>query len=782
MIQFNRLNKNDLISAILSTAFLVTTMPVMAQIPRPAVNSWKAYLPYRNVIDYVTPDNRHFYCVSRSSFFVFDAEENIAESYSKANGMNDVDMAFVNYDSKTDKVVLTYANGNIDLYANGVFENIPDIKTTTIVGDKVINSTYANNGRLYLSSGMGLIVANLEKKQIDETVQFFNGSAQVQVKSVSGDQNKVVVATNFGLYATNADNPQFTNYSTWTKITSLDFDLVNQKDDKIFVTQGNQIFIVVDDTIQLFKTTFLPVSNINFSNDNGFWVTSKDNGTQPPYAIKLSSTGTVLDSIPGFLSYKIQDDNDGFYWSCDDYNGLRKRSSTIPNADWINISAEGPISNKVQKTWAKDGELWLAHGGVAYNSWFVGLNQDAFSRYKNGWRNWKWDVLAAEPAGKSYSLTDAIDVVKDESSQNIYVGLMNSGLIKVDNEDKIQVFQEGYLEANIGGAFGAYRVTNLAMDKDDNLWITQSQVQKPLRVKTKDDKWYAYSVSGIDHLAAIAIDDYGQKWMSAGVNYNGGLVIYNDNGTLDNASDDVSVTIRSSEATKLPSNAVNTIAKDKNGTMWVGTENGMVSFNCSSDDIRSGKVCNATQKILTAKGFNFLSHLFENIAVKSIAIDGGNRKWIGTNVGLFLMDEDTEHILEFFTQDNSPLLSNEVKNVSIDPVTGVVFIATGNGLCSFGGSAIEATNEMASPLKVYPNPVKSGYNGMISIKGFTEGSNVKITDITGQMVYQATSNGGQLSWNGKDYTGRKVQSGVYLVYAVGKDGLQKRTGKFIIHE
>src|SRR5690554_1223661 len=190
--------------------------------------------------------------------------------------------------------------------------------------------------------------------------------------------------------------------------------------------------------------------------------------------------------------------------------------------------------------------------------------------------------------------------------------------------------------------------------------------------------------------------------MAAGLSMDGGLVVYNDNGTLDNPNDDRYINIRASEATKLPSNAVNVIVKDLNGVMWVGTEDGLVSFSCGVD-IQKAPMCAASHKVLVAKGFNFNSHLFEGIAVKALAVDGGNRKWVGTNVGLFLLSDDMEEMLEYFTETNSPLLSNQIKELQIDPVTGVLFIATDKGLCAYGGTAAEAERNMDERLITFPN-------------------------------------------------------------------------------
>ncbi|HLU17951.1 MAG TPA: T9SS type A sorting domain-containing protein [Edaphocola sp.] len=777
------MNKNFLgRSVIISASFaLLLGHTASAGIPRPAVGKWMSYLPYRTVIDFDTDDNRHFYCVSRSSFFVYDVVENATENYSKANGMSDVDMAFVTFDDKTEKVVLIYANGNIDLFSNGSFENIPDVKVSTVSGDKSLNGAFAHEGKLYLSANLGMIVANLEKKQIDETVPFFDGSVQGQVKAVTGHGQSVIAATSVGLFTTAFDNPQISNYNTWTKLSGLPFEKVAVVNGQILAVSAHTVYHVSGTSVNAIHELQQGALSAVPSKDNALWITTTDTSSSRPYALKIDVEGNVLDSIGDFFSYKIYEPGDGNYWSADGYNGLTRRSSSQPGESWTAVSGGGPYSREVEAIWAKNGELWLAHGGKSYNSWRVSLSQDAFSRYVWEWRNWKWDILSMLDPDKQFTLTDAVDILKDELGNDVYVAYYNSGLVHLDAQERITIYKEGYLDPDVDGPFAAYRVSSLALDDKRNLWLTQSYAQHALHVKTKEGDWYHYAIPGIDHLASIAIDDLGQKWMAAGLSMDGGLVVYNDNGTLDNPNDDRYINIRASDATKLPSNAVNVIVKDLNGVMWVGTEDGLVSFSCGVD-IQKAPMCAASHKVLVAKGFNFNSHLFEGIAVKALAVDGGNRKWVGTNVGLFLLSDDMEEMLEYFTETNSPLLSNQIKELQIDPVTGVLFIATDKGLCAYGGTAAEAERNMDERLITFPNPVPSGYNGLISIKGFTRDAEVKITDISGQLVYQGRSNGGQFSWNGKDYKGQKVQSGVYLVFAVSADGMEKTTGKFIIHE
>lgn len=774
--------KQSACAILLSSLSLLTSPAVLrAQTERPYVSGWNTYLPYANVIDFDSDDNDQFYCISKASFFTYKHSEGLLERYSKANGMSDVEMAFVEADAYTGKVALVYLNGNIDLFKDGKFENIPDLKVSTVPGDKTLYAAHARNGKLYISSGIGLIIVDLDKKVVSQQIPFYSNSTQALVKSVTTKGNNIYVATDIGLFITTLDNPQLFNYRTWMQVSSLNLSFSSSNEQHVFVATDKQVFQVAENNnLVSINNTTNPIQRLDGSSDGNVWILTKEQSFAP-YAVKVSSNGAVIDSLPSFFASRFMDEGDGNYWSADAYSGLRRRSSASPADNWGNIAPAGPISSSAYKVWAKNGELWLAHGSKDYTSWFPSLNQDAFSRYQNSsWRNWKWDVLAQLPPDRQYSRTDAIAIQKDEASGNVYAGLLNGGVIKIDANGQLTSYQKNYLGENTAGDTGSYRVTDLKLDGENNLWITQSVVQNALRVKTYDDQWYNFNISGIGHLAAIAIDDLGQKWMASGENGEG-IAVFNDNNTISNANDDYVRKLGTGENNgNLPHLKVHTIAKDKNGEMWVGTESGIAIFSCNTD-IRQG-ICNAILRPLVTKGFNFANHMFEGIPVKSIAIDGGNRKWVGTSVGVFLLSEDGEEIIEQFTAENSPLLSNTIINIDIDPVTGVVYFSTAKGLCSFGGTAIEAGATISESLFVFPNPVPSGYNGQISVQGMTEGSNVKISDINGQLVFQGTSNGAMFAWNGRDYNGRKVQSGVYLVFVVSKDGTQKANGKFIIHE
>jgi hypothetical protein len=78
---------------------------------------------------------------------------------------------------------------------------------------------------------------------------------------------------------------------------------------------------------------------------------------------------------------------------------------------------------------------------------------------------------------------------------------------------------------------------------------------------------------------------------------------------------------------------------------------------------------------------------------------------------------------------------------------------------------------------VFPNPVPPGYTGTIAIRGLVRDAFVKITEPDGRLVHQTRALGGQAIWDGRNYKGEKVSSGVYLVFIMDENGLNSQAAK-----
>ena len=167
--------------------------------------------------------------------------------------------------------------------------------------------------------------------------------------------------------------------------------------------------------------------------------------------------------------------------------------------------------------------------------------------------------------------------------------------------------------------------------------------------------------------------------------------------------------------------------------------------------------------------------------IKEIKVDGGNRKWVGTkNNGVFLMSEDGTTQIQHFTKENSPLLNNTVSEICVLDNSGTVFFVTNFGLCSYRANSSASQNSFDNVI-VFPNPVKQNYQGLIAISGLKEKTNIKITDIVGNLVFETQSVGGTATWNGKNFDGNRVATGVYLFLCVDSDFNEHVVKKILIY-
>ncbi|MGM0407320.1 MAG: T9SS type A sorting domain-containing protein, partial [Bacteroidota bacterium] len=296
-------------------------------------------------------------------------------------------------------------------------------------------------------------------------------------------------------------------------------------------------------------------------------------------------------------------------------------------------------------------------------------------------------------------------------------------------------------------------------------------------VKMSDENWYSFNFdSEISNILVsdIIVTENNHKWVILPGN---GLFVFDDNNTPDNENDDLYKKLSVvDENGKIISNNVYSIAEDVNGVIWVGTDQGIVVYYNPSDVFETSAFY-AQRITLTVD--DVTQHLLNTELISSIAVDGANKKWLGTqNSGVYLVSKDGTEEINHFTEKNSPLLSNKINDVGIDHETGEVFFATDKGLISYRGSATMGSDEFRD-VYVYPNPVRENYDGDVTIRGLVSDVNVKITDISGNIVYETTAEGGQATWNGKNFSGKRVSTGVYLVFCSNEDGTKTHITKLL---
>jgi ligand-binding sensor domain-containing protein len=330
---------------------------------------------------------------------------------------------------------------------------------------------------------------------------------------------------------------------------------------------------------------------------------------------------------------------------------------------------------------------------------------------------------------------------------------------------------------------GKINVGGVAFDGDGNLWTVACGNTRAISTRKADGTWQDFiipetTVSGYS-LYDMVVDDYGQKWFCARNSSTGeGVCVFKEenlnnpfNAKFRRLTDDVG-------NGALPDMYVRSLAKDKDGSIWIGTNKGVAVIYNPGNVFTAGGFFDAQKIIIQQDGYN--QYLLETEFVNSIAVDGANRKWFGTySGGAFLMSADGTKQIRNFNTENSPLPSNYVSSIAIDDVSGEVFFATEKGIISYRGDATEG-GEKCSDYYVFPNPVRSEYKGPIAVRGLVANADVKIADVAGNVVFHTKANGGEAIWNGNNFKGERAKTGVYIVYVSNEDGSQTCTTKMLI--
>jgi ligand-binding sensor domain-containing protein len=733
------------------------------------IGYWKSHLPYNNAVSAAT-DGVTVYAGSSESFFTVNAAQNEITTYSKAEGMADVGISYLGYDVTTDYAVIAYSNGNIDLFKDETFFNIPDIKLRTI-SPKRINHIYTENGMAYLSTSFGIVVLNLSRKETKETYSFVTNNQTIEVREFAAAGGFFYAVTTRGLYKASKTAANLQAFSSWKKIVD-DSDLLSiaAVNDKIFISDTDYVYRLNADTLQKVYETSSTILSLDHNNNDLLVNEYRPQSYNGKVKVLPASSGVVSDSFDVMGKAINTVVVGGSYWVADAFNGLGKREGGALSF----IKVKGPAAAGSFDILPYNGDVWVAHGGYDEN-WAYVYTSSGISHLTGD--EWKWYNQRTVDLFRNKDITDFISLAKDPADGTLWASSYRGGLVAIKPDGSFEHYKENspYTEVHFLD-FTSWRSSGVTFDQQGNLWITNFGGVRELAVRTKDGNGYKFQGGGRSSSAAyVTVDDNNLKWyiLPAGVD---GVAAYDDNFTPENAGDDRYIKI---SATQNGLNSfVNCIAKDKSNAMWIGTNDGIGVINCSPDQVFSGQ-CEIRKPIVQYD--QFAGYLFQNEKVRTIAVDGANRKWIGTTNGVWLISPEGDKIIYRFTAENSPLPANDVRKIAVDPITGDVYIGTTAGLVSYRGTATEG-GESNQSVTTFPNPVPSGYSGTIAIRGLVENADVRITDISGQLVYRTRALGGQAVWNGLDYTGRRPQSGVYLIFVTNKDGSQTHAGKMVFME
>ncbi len=736
------------------------------------IGNWRDHLPYKSAIDVVAGSGK-IYCATPYSLFSINNAENSIERMSKMTGLSETGISAIGYDDSNNKLLIAYSNSMVDIvYRNDVF-TISDIFLSTIPGNKTINHVFAKNGKFYLSTEIGIIMIDSEKYEVKDSWFIGNGGSKIKINSVAADSAYFFAATAEGLKKISINNSNPSNYLNWEVVSGANglsagvcrnvFVVQNKK----FVEKNDSIFMFNGNAWNLFFTE-TQIKNVHSS--SGKIIVSLKNGNNAK-VVSLNMDGTVSRLLQNSTWIKnpsktIFSNNE--YWVADSSEGLTK----FMNTGIENYKLNSPQSIAMGEMVVKNNTVYVAAGHVNSN-WQRQNNKNGIDKYvENKWTNYS-EIQYAQMD----SVKDITSIAIDPRDETIWGGSFGDGLIHFKKNNSIEIFKQNSTLQSALFDLNSYRIAGIAFDENKNLWVSNYGASKNISVRKEDGSWKAFTPPFFlqeNAVAQIVVDDENQKWIVAPKG--NGLICFNDANTIDNTNDDRWKLFKFGLGNgNLPSNNVLCLAKDKSGNIWIGTDDGIGIIQCTQQ-IFSPQGCAIFIPVVKQGGFN--SYLFKGEEIKSIAVDGADRKWVATKKGVYLVSADGEKIVYHFTEENSKLLNSDVRNVAINGETGEVFFATAKGICSFRSTASEAKENFENVL-VFPNPVLPNFNGTIAIRGLANNAFVKIVEMDGRLVYQTRALGGQVVWDGRDYKGRKISSGIYFVLLLDENGKEKVATKII---
>lgn len=737
------------------------------------LGEWKAYPSYQNATKNFVAGSC-VYGLMYGNLLRYDTEDGSVKLYDSVDDLNDVRISQMAYSKEAKCFVLVYENENIDLL--GLDDNVRNISALKdkAIDSKSVNSVMVQGEQAYLSTDFGFLIMDLKQGVILETYRL-----GVAVDAVTVVDSVAWIGTSKGLYTSSLNSTQIYNQSNWHKRSGAgNWAVLEPSSEGVYAMNKNGVFCFDKVAYKTIKNgtfnylRFFDDGRICFGNASQVNIVAEDGN------LKTYTFGNAWKDVSLGKS--------GIFWASEGEDGLKpyklNEEAFVSGNECIqpNSPRRDLFYRMHYDTDGNGGCRLLVAGGI--NTYQAIFNPATAMMYDGE----TWSYLDEKKPAEDYPDLwhwNTTDIVQDPSDANHhfaspyrtglyeyrdgkFVGLYNS-----DNSPLQSILPDNKSYMNYVSA------TCLEYDREGNLWMCNQETDTIIRVLTPNRKWHALYYSEI----AKETQCDGYLFSSSGVNFltcrrmnQRGFFGFYTNGTLGNTRDDqhkLRTTIVNQDGTSYTPDQFHCMIEDLSGRIWCGTNLGLFVIDKPSkffdNDFYFTQV-----KISRNDGSNNADYLLNGVEINCIAVDGANRKWVGTESdGVYLVSADGTEMLHHFLPDDSPLLSKTIQCIAVNPKTGEVMIGTDRGLCSFMGDATEASDELDSDNVIaYPNPVRPDYTGLIRIEGLVFDSEVKICSTTGQLVWSGVSNGGTCTWNGCNKQGKRVSSGIYHVISNTPDG------------
>ncbi len=713
------------------------------------INYWFDFFSVNRLYHLERVDNI-LYAAGKNALLSYNLNDGSLDRISAQGVLSDTSItAIANVNSH---LVIGYASGNIDIIKNGKVINIPDIRRNTMleVSQKRINKIIPYGDYAFMATNFGVVYVNCNTNIIINAVFFYDAYGYITVKDITILNDTVYALTPAGLYYISVTNVGFTDFANWT--------FVPFSTGKQLATDGNKIFV------SAFQNDNTVVFNFN---NTGFYQICSTTGDYrmriDQNRIFLIGEGILTYSFSGTLIDRVYRYNDGSavvttdvlvadnsIFVADRFKGLMRDYKQ-------RISVATPFSDNVNFVKALDKKVFILHKpdskdiAYGYNAVISIIDDQTSARY-----------LVFD------SLNQFITMAIDPTDENHWFLSSDSiGLVEMRNDHVVKIYNA--TNAPFTPTNGYLKITDLKFDYQGNLWMIYNSDNYPVIRLSRDGTWQHLEAS------AVAAGKPTDRFIFTSQNF-----LYAD--MLDNGM--MAINLSTGQARLFyPSqkigNRINTIAEDKDGVLWFSTNDGL-GYLTSQDFTASGFKAIRPKVQVQLNDTVIYAYLLDNSRCTRMLVDAGNRKWVtSSSFGVFELAPDGLSEVAHFSVNNGKLCTNFVYDISYDSRTGDLYFVTDQGVLAYRNDASVPKQDF-SQVKIYPNPVRPGYSGPITITGLVNNTIVKITDVEGNLIYEARSFGGTVVWNGLSLGGHTPASGVYLIMCSDDKGEQKCVKKLLI--
>ena len=720
-----------------------------------------------------------------NGLFEYDIASKEKKLWTAVNGLSDIEISTLYFYAETNQLYIGYKNGNIDVLKEGAIFNIPALKLASIPYSKKINSFRRNDDFILAATDFSIVKINDVKKEIKDTYYPTDGLEKIVDVALKADTLFALTPSKL-LYAIYT-NPALPDPSQWTTDTRLPQISTNfyaglENFSTIFFVLfktpmygSDTIFRLTSNGKEVFAPSPFSLEINSISASDSYLHVNTEGGISLFNSNLLQTAGYSASNFNQWFSVANSVLNSTGLWSADKNVGLMYFS------DEVNVQIIPINGTKNQAFYSMDSEA----GKVAIAT--GGLSGNGPSFYKNGihfFEDEEWSNINIEqvPSWENQNIWDFLDVsINPKNSDKVAVCTYSEFPLSVLDNGTVQNYNASNSTLEIMSLGTTWTlVSDVCYDGSGNLWALNGYTLKPLNVMDNNGVWYNYDVGAAARnkfTKKMIVDFDGNIWFAT---ISDGLFGYSTNNSLADPSDDAYINLRTGVFSgDLPSQNVTALAADFDGEIWIGTDAGFaILYNANSAFTAVAGEYDAQRIKVEFEGN--VEYLLGNTHITDIEVDGGNRKWMATaSAGILLLSQDGSEILEQHTTKNSPLISDNILDLKLDQTTGELFIITDKGLVSYRTNATYEDPEYATT-KVFPNPVRPNYAGVVTIQGIRYNSDVKITDIAGNLVYKTTSNGGTATWDVKTLGGDAVASGVYIIWTATNEGKDEKVGKVLV--